>query len=242
MITFSSNPQMVSDKLPEIFSAFNRPVISQKQVPQKDKDTDVAILNKKGNNNDANTQKTKPIISQPKKKLGFWKNLGAATVGYFGMKIPANISVKVLNKGFLNKMLEVSSDLSKEDVIKKMKEASILFLPLSFDKKSAEYSRLSMLTKISEYLVSKTPILLYCPQDAAVSEYLRQHNAAFDSERGTDNIIETLKEIIENNEKRELITRNAYNLAYEKHRIEDVCERFRASFFSNKQRQYNIRS
>lgn len=126
------------------------------------------------------------------------------------------------------------SNLSKEEVIKKMKEASILFLPLSFDKKSAEYSRLSMLTKISEYLVSKTPILLYCPQDAAVSEYLRQHNAAFDSERGTDNIVETLKEIIENNEKRELITQNAYNLAYEKHRIEDVCERFRASFFSNK--------
>ena len=85
MITFSSNPQMVSDKLPEIFSAFNRPIISQKQVSQKDKDTDVAVLNKKDNNIDADTQHTKPIISQPKKKLGFWKNLGAATVGYFGM-------------------------------------------------------------------------------------------------------------------------------------------------------------
>ena len=96
MITFSSTPQMVSDKLPEIFSAFNRPVISQKQVSQKDKDTDVAVLNKKGNNIDADTQHTKPIISQPKKKLGFWKNLGAATVGYFGMKIPANIpAIKV---------------------------------------------------------------------------------------------------------------------------------------------------
>ncbi len=53
-----------------------------------------------------------------------------------------------------------------------MKSYDALLLTLGFSKKTKEYVRLSMPTKVSEYMASGTPTLLYCPKDIALAKYL----------------------------------------------------------------------
>jgi glycosyltransferase involved in cell wall biosynthesis len=49
--------------------------------------------------------------------------------------------------------------------------ADLLVLPLDFAEKDLAFARYSMPTKVSEYLGSGTPVLLYCPEDTAVADY-----------------------------------------------------------------------
>lgn len=52
--------------------------------------------------------------------------------------------------------------------------ADVLALPLDFDETGARFSRLSMPTKLSEYLASGRPVLVYAPAGSAVAEYARE--------------------------------------------------------------------
>jgi len=54
-----------------------------------------------------------------------------------------------------------------------MAAADVLLLPLDFDEQSVRLMRLSMPTKVSEYLASGKPVLTYAPRGSAVAEYAR---------------------------------------------------------------------
>jgi len=49
-----------------------------------------------------------------------------------------------------------------------------LLLPLDFSPKSLEYAKYSISTKTSEYMVSGTPIVVFAPQETALSRYARE--------------------------------------------------------------------
>ena len=68
--------------------------------------------------------------------------------------------------------------VAHEEVSTILKSYSALFLPLGFSKQSRSYVRLSMPTKLSEYLASKRPILLYCPEEIALARYLKDKGCA----------------------------------------------------------------
>jgi glycosyltransferase involved in cell wall biosynthesis len=51
--------------------------------------------------------------------------------------------------------------------------ADLLLLPLSFSAKDFAFARFSMPTKVAEYLASGTPILVYAPEDTALTLYAR---------------------------------------------------------------------
>ena len=53
-------------------------------------------------------------------------------------------------------------------------DADVLVLPLDFSPKDLAYAQYSMPTKVAEYLGSGTPILVYCPEDTAVTQYARR--------------------------------------------------------------------
>ena len=59
-----------------------------------------------------------------------------------------------------------------QDVPLLMKSYDALLLTLGFSKKTKEYVKLSMSTKVSEHLASGMPIILYCPKDIALAQYL----------------------------------------------------------------------
>lgn len=77
-----------------------------------------------------------------------------------------------------------------------MKSYSALLLTLGFSQKSREYVRLSMPTKLSEYLASGVPIMLYCPQEIALAKYVGSKDCAICCfERNVNRLIELTQKL-----------------------------------------------
>ena len=106
------------------------------------------------------------------------------------------------------------------------KSADGLFLPLSFDKKSLQYTRLSMPTKLTEYMISQTPIFCYAPKETAVSEYLIKNQCAI-IVNDRVKLKSELKKFIKNNELRIKISKKAFEIAYNEHDIDSNTEKLR---------------
>ena len=93
-------------------------------------------------------------------------------------------------KNFSN--TEIKSAVPNSEVPSLLKSYSLLFLTLGFSNETIKYVKLSMPTKLTEYLASGTPILLYAPEDIALSEYLSKHDAAVICSKESD-----LQEVLE---------------------------------------------
>ena len=52
-----------------------------------------------------------------------------------------------------------------------LSESTLLFMPLDFNRNSIKYTKLSFPTKMSEYLISGTPIVVYCPPETALAKF-----------------------------------------------------------------------
>ncbi len=57
--------------------------------------------------------------------------------------------------------------------------ADLLLLANDFSPQAADYLKLSMPTKASEYMISGTPILAYSPEETAVSRFFKHHECAY---------------------------------------------------------------
>ena len=108
-----------------------------------------------------------------------------------------------------------------------LKSYDCLFLTLGFSKISRAYTRLSMPTKLTEYLGSDVPILLNAPTEIAVTKYARENDVALicDSEN-KEELENKMKTLIEDSALRERIAANALGLA-EQHDVNIVREQFR---------------
>mgnify|MGYP002515264152 FL=1 len=99
--------------------------------------------------------------------------------------------------------VHVFPPVKHEDIPNLIKSYSALFLPLGFSKQSRAYVRLSMPTKLTEYLASGKPTIVYCPKEIALSKYLSDKDCALIC---TDNNMTCLKEVVAN-----LQDKNTYN-------------------------------
>ncbi len=97
-----------------------------------------------------------------------------------------------------------------------IKNADGLLLPLSFNNRNIKYTRLSMPTKMTEYMVSGNPIFLYAPDNIAVTEYLNKNNAAFIVCK-TNELKNKLIQFVNRNYDFSSVVNNAYKLAIAKH-------------------------
>lgn len=131
--------------------------------------------------------------------------------------------VKVFSK---YKNCYIYNTIPQNEIPQLLRSASILFLTLGFDKHSLNYTRLSMPTKLTEYFISKVPILLYCPKEIALYKYCINNHCALWSNEGTNNLYTTLKSLITKPELCKYISDNAYNLAVNKHSAIIVRENF----------------
>ena len=69
--------------------------------------------------------------------------------------------------------------VSQEELIGKMRSSNYLIHVEAFDEKIKKYTRLSISTKIPEYLAAQRPIIAIGPRDIASIEYLRDNNCAY---------------------------------------------------------------
>ena len=80
----------------------------------------------------------------------------------------------------------------------------------------------SVSTKIADSLASGTCLLAYGPAEVASIEYLIENEAAFCA-TSEDELASVLTELLTNEEKRELIVKNALALAKKNHDSEANC-------------------
>jgi glycosyltransferase involved in cell wall biosynthesis len=69
--------------------------------------------------------------------------------------------------------VEVRSAVSYDHIPALLESADVLLMPLDFDEEGMRFARLSMPTKIPEYMVAGRPVLTYAPRGSAIAEYAR---------------------------------------------------------------------
>lgn len=90
----------------------------------------------------------------------------------------------------------------------------ILLLANDFNSKGVNYLKFSMPTKATEYMISGTPVFVYTPPLAAVSEFFRINECGYCLTRqDRDQIIESIVTLIQDEELRKKISRNAVAIA-----------------------------
>lgn len=92
--------------------------------------------------------------------------------------------------------------------------ADVLIVPSDFNGRGSRFARLSMPTKVSAYMASGTPVVLYSPRTHATCAWAEQAEwALVVGERGPGKLARTLVDLAENPALREALGRRAAELA-----------------------------
>jgi len=111
-----------------------------------------------------------------------------------------------------------------------MEAADILLLPLDFDERSVRLMRLSMPTKVSEYLASGRPVLTYAPRGSATADYARGDEwSIVVDERDPAALRRALESLIHDDALRRDMGTRARQCAVENHDAGRVRTQFRAA-------------
>jgi len=96
-------------------------------------------------------------------------------------------------------------------------ESDILLLANDFSKQGVDFLRFSMPTKASEYMISGTPVLVYASEESAVSKFFSRNNCGYPvTKQSKDEIMNAINLLLNNEDLRKRISRNAVNIAKEK--------------------------
>jgi len=125
------------------------------------------------------------------------------------------------------KHTEVKGAVTNAMIPSLLKSYSLLFLTLGFSKETRNYVKLSMPTKLTEYLASETPILLYAPKEIALTEYLSEYGAAYTC-TDEESLSSALCKAMDSQEVRNSVVDNA-RLLVNRHDSKIIRENFRES-------------
>ena len=107
----------------------------------------------------------------------------------------------------------------------------LLLLPIDFEGKGKAFLKYSMPTKVSEFMFSGTPVLLFCPDGIALYEHAKKYKWAYViSNNSRESIKKGVLEMITDEELRSRISKTATNYALEHFNSTLVRENFRARF------------
>ena len=128
-------------------------------------------------------------------------------------------------KKFSSVIINPFADL--KDIPKIFSDADILVLANDFHKEGLEYLKFSMPTKASEYMISGTPILVYSPEESAVSKFFTQNECGLCVTKHDKEVLSNaFKFLIDNKGYREKISKNAVHYAIEKFDAQKVRHKF----------------
>lgn len=150
-----------------------------------------------------------------------------------GNKVELHLYIVRAKNSFLKKMSNLCNvychpPVNHEEVPDLIHQFDLLLLPLAFTKKAYQYAKYSMPTKMPEYMISGIPTLVFAPNGSAVTKYAKKTNVAFTcSDNKHKILVNCLKEIISDQEKRKKIAANAINVAKVYHDMQKENIRFR---------------
>ena len=126
----------------------------------------------------------------------------------------------------------INQAVANDQIPQLLKSYDALYLTLGFSRISREYTRLSMPTKLTEYLAAGVPILLHAPSEIAVTKYVSDTNTGLIcSENSAEALEDKLEKMINDSNLRERLNANALSLA-KNHDITIVRNKFREALMS----------
>ncbi|VAW21234.1 hypothetical protein MNBD_BACTEROID01-1648 [hydrothermal vent metagenome] len=136
-----------------------------------------------------------------------------------------------LFKGFKNTCLKYNQ--AHYEMPRVLPKYDLLILPLDFDKKELQYSRLSMPTKMSEYMISGTPVLVYADKNSALAKFALQEQCAYTVTENNHYILhDAIVELYGNQYLRGKLGARAKEVAINNNDAEVVREDFRRAMVS----------
>ena len=121
-----------------------------------------------------------------------------------------------------------SGFVSYDDLPKVFSESDILLLPYDFSQDSLNFIKYSMPTKVPEYMITGTPIIIFAPEVTALVKYASKYDwAKVITENNINEVTNAIKQLIENKELREKYGKNAIKIAEMNHNSIDVTNEFR---------------
>jgi glycosyltransferase involved in cell wall biosynthesis len=165
------------------------------------------------------------------KNFECFENLCKAILNQKDFEIKLNIYTNDLNliDPLKNKFkfIETRNFLNFTDYKTAVYKSSILFLPLGFSKKAIKYTKFSFPTKLPEYLISGVPILLYAPQETAVSEFcLKTQSAKCVTKNSLSDLTIAIIELLKDNSTKSIISQNAIKTCEKRYTKEIIQNRF----------------
>ena len=131
-------------------------------------------------------------------------------------------------KNKISDVANINNPLAHEEMPRLLASQDLLFLPLDFGRKNILYTQYSMSTKISEYMISGTPILIYASPKTALYKYAEAEKFAhLVSERSIDKLLEAIKDLYVNEDLRESYGKKAKEVAIKNHDATIVRSNFR---------------
>lgn len=131
------------------------------------------------------------------------------------------------------KCVQYQSLVPYEQLPEIFSKADLLVLPYDFTDKSLKFIRYSMPTKFSEYMISGTPVLIFAPKETAVVKYAQRFSCAKIVTKNTSAAVAVgIKSLIQNENERTLIAKNAIRVAETNHNAVKIRNRFKQSICS----------
>jgi len=121
-----------------------------------------------------------------------------------------------------------SGFVAYDDLPRVFAESDILLLPYDFHMAALKFIKYSMPTKVPEYMITGTPIIIFAPEVTALVKYAKKYNWAKVITKNDINAVTcAITQMIENKELRQKYGRNAIEIAEKNHNSIDVTNEFR---------------
>lgn len=152
-----------------------------------------------------------------------------------GVKAHATIYTQARNVELANRvevpgLMHVAGSLTASEVPSVLRDADILVHVESFDRRSNEYARYSMSTKLPEYMAAGRPILAYGPEDLASIQYIHDSEAGLSvGRRRRDELAKAIQALVVSSELRTQLGERGQQVAMQRHAAKEQREKFRAS-------------
>lgn len=148
------------------------------------------------------------------------------------LNIRLHIQTPSKERTYLNRLLKhkcvlVNKPVEYEKIPEVFAEADILLLAYDFNRKSVDHFKLSMPTKASEYMISGTPILVYCSEEIAVTNFFRSNECGYCvTKQDRRELIKAINILINNLNLRRYVSNNAVNTAIKEFNALNVKNEF----------------
>lgn len=152
------------------------------------------------------------------------------------ISVEFDIYTKDTNSPYASKLIRLKRIAIKEAIQHSeipclLKTYDLLLLPLDFSDSGLRFSRLSMPTKASEYMMSGTPMLVLAPAETAISQFCSKNECGHCvASLKKEKLAESLKQIIRDTGYRQRLADRAREVAMQLFNVHTVREEFRALF------------